>query len=349
MWRAPPFDDDHRPVVEEADALAGLLALLDDPDVQLLAGQHGGLDRVGQRVDVHDPDALELGDAVEVEVVGQDHPAARQRQRDELGVDLGDLGHVVLDDLDRGPGLLLHPVEDLQPAPATVAAQRIGAVGDVLELLEDEARDDERPVDEARFDDLGDPPVDDRARVDHDVGIAPAGRCRGFGILPPDDADRLGRQQQVGALGDRQPEHPEAEQERDAERQPGAERRIEVRQRQPEQEPHQQPDQEAQDGRHELGGGEILDAADDPDGGHDRQVRQDREPDDDPGHDPGCQEGAGVGHVAEQLAPIDLDRRECEADQAAEGGPKDPDIADQRFPRRARRPRTTIGTGGRSA
>ena len=56
-----------------------------------------------------------------------------------------------------------------------------------------------------------------------------------------------------------------------------------------------------------------------------------------------------VRHVAEQLAPIDLDRREREADQAAEGGPKDPDIADQRFPRRARRPRTTIGTGGRSA
>ena len=31
------LDDDHRAVVEEADALAGLLALLDDPDAQLLA------------------------------------------------------------------------------------------------------------------------------------------------------------------------------------------------------------------------------------------------------------------------------------------------------------------------
>ena len=71
------LDHDHRPVVEEADALAGLLALLDDPDAQLLAGQDRRLHRVRQRVDVQDPDALELGDAVEVEVVRQDRPAAR--------------------------------------------------------------------------------------------------------------------------------------------------------------------------------------------------------------------------------------------------------------------------------
>ena len=166
------LDDDHRAVVEEADALARLLALLDDPDAELLAGQDRRLDRVRQRVDVQDPDALQLGDAVEVEVVGQDRPAARRGERDELGVDLGDVGDVVLDDLDRRRRFLLHPVEDLETAPAAVAAQRVGAVGDVLELVEDEARDDERAVDEARFDDLGDPAVDDRARVDDDVRIA---------------------------------------------------------------------------------------------------------------------------------------------------------------------------------
>ena len=67
-------------------------------------------------------------------------PAARSGERDELGVDLGDVGDVVLDDLDRRAGLLLHPVEDLEAAPAAVAAQRVGAVGDVLELVEHEAR-----------------------------------------------------------------------------------------------------------------------------------------------------------------------------------------------------------------
>ena len=86
------------------------------------------------------------------------------------------LGHVVLDDLDRRAGLLLHPGQDLQAAPAAVAAQRVGAVGDVLELVEDEARHDQRAVDEPGLDDLGDPAVDDRAGVDDDPRLArPAG------------------------------------------------------------------------------------------------------------------------------------------------------------------------------
>ena len=89
-------------------------------------GQHRGLHRVGERVDVHHPDALELGDAVEVEVVGQDDPAAPLRQRDQLRVDLGDAGRLVVDDLDRRLRVLLHPVEDLEAAPAAVAPQGVG-------------------------------------------------------------------------------------------------------------------------------------------------------------------------------------------------------------------------------
>ena len=50
MIAAAAFHDDHRAVVEEADALAALLALLDDPDPELLAGQHHRLDGVGQRL-----------------------------------------------------------------------------------------------------------------------------------------------------------------------------------------------------------------------------------------------------------------------------------------------------------
>ena len=122
------LDHDHRAVIEEADALPGLLALLDHPDPQLLAGEYRWLHGIGQRVDVHDPHALQLGDAVEVEVVRQDRPApglapARRAWRPprRLGRD------VVLDDLDRGPRLLLHPGQDLEPAPAAIAAQRVGA------------------------------------------------------------------------------------------------------------------------------------------------------------------------------------------------------------------------------
>ena len=172
------LDHDHRAVVEEADALAGLLALLDDPHPELLARQDRRLDRVRERVDVHDPDALQLGHAVEVEVVGQDDPAPRPGQRHELGIDLGDVGDVVLDDLDGRRRLLLHPGQDLQAAPSAVASERVRAVGDVLELVEHEPRDHERPVDEPGLDDLGDPAVDDRAGVDDDVRIADRRRRR---------------------------------------------------------------------------------------------------------------------------------------------------------------------------
>ena len=55
---AAALDHDHRPVVEVRDALAGLLALLDDLDLQRVAGQERRLDRVGELVEVQDADAL---------------------------------------------------------------------------------------------------------------------------------------------------------------------------------------------------------------------------------------------------------------------------------------------------
>ena len=56
----PPSTTINRPVVEEADALAGLLALLDHLDVQLSPGRNAGFYRVGELVEVEDADALEL-------------------------------------------------------------------------------------------------------------------------------------------------------------------------------------------------------------------------------------------------------------------------------------------------
>ena len=85
-------------------------------------------------------------------------------------------------------GLLLHPVEDLEAAPAAVAPERVRAVGDVLQLVEHEPRDDERAVDEAGLDDLGDPAVDDRARVDDDARFAARALGRLAGRRPTDEA-----------------------------------------------------------------------------------------------------------------------------------------------------------------
>ena len=84
--RATALDDDHRPVVEVGESLAGLLALLDDLDVQCVAGQEGRLERVGELVEVQDADVVELRDAVQVVVVGQDAGPASPRELDQLGV-----------------------------------------------------------------------------------------------------------------------------------------------------------------------------------------------------------------------------------------------------------------------
>src|SRR6478735_3933833 len=91
---------------------------------------------------------------------------------DELRVDLRDVRERLVEDLDRRRRILLHLGEDLEAAPAPVAAQGVRGIRDVLQLLEDELGDDEGAVDEPGLDDVLDPAVDDRARVDDDVRVA---------------------------------------------------------------------------------------------------------------------------------------------------------------------------------
>ena len=69
------------------------------------------------------------------------------------------ISRVVDPDLDARR--LLEPVEDVEPAAAAVPAQLVGAVGDALQLLEHEPRDDHRLVDHPGLGDVGDPAVDD--------------------------------------------------------------------------------------------------------------------------------------------------------------------------------------------
>ena len=142
----------------------------------------------------------------------------------------------------------------------------------------------------------------------------------------PEEADRLGGDEQIPALGDGQPEHPEAEADRHREWQPRPPRRRQAAERQAKEQPHQQPEEEADDRGHELGRGERLDPADQPGRGHDRQVRQDRETDHQPGNDPYREEGARVLVRGEQT----LARGgQHQADEPAERGAQDTDVTDQ--------------------
>ena len=133
-----------------------------------------------------------------------------------------DAGRLVVDDLDRGPRVALHPREDLEAAPAAVAPQRVRGVRDVLQLLEHEARHDQRAVDEPGLHDLGDPAVDEHARVDDDVRVALGLLVLGAG--PADQARALGRRDQVARLATVSPIIPRPRNSEIAERQPRAER-----------------------------------------------------------------------------------------------------------------------------
>src|SRR5206468_6695078 len=53
----------------------------------------------------------------------------------------------------------------VQPAPAAVALQLVGAVGDALQFLQDEPRHNHLAVDVARITDIGNPAVDDDTGV----------------------------------------------------------------------------------------------------------------------------------------------------------------------------------------
>ena len=163
------LDHDHRAVVEIADALARILARLDDPDPQVLARQERGLHGVCQRVDVQHADALQVGDAIQVQVVREHGAPVLLRQGDELGVDLRGARHVLVDDLDRGRRGLAHSGQDLEAASPAGAAQGIGAVREPLDLVEDEARHLQDAEQEPGIGDVRDPPVDDRAGVHQDA------------------------------------------------------------------------------------------------------------------------------------------------------------------------------------
>ena len=113
------------------------------------------------------------------------------------------------------------------------------------------------------LDDLGDPAVDDRARVDDDVRVARRAAAAALGAGSPDEPDRLGGDEQVLPLGDGQAR---ASRARGTSETPSGSHvpsgPAKCDERQAEQEAHQQAEEQADDRGHELGGRELLDLAD---------------------------------------------------------------------------------------
>ena len=100
---------------------------------------------------------------------------------------------------------------------------------------------------------------------------------------------------------------------------------FDLREGQAQQQPQQEADEQAEHGRHELGGRQVLDASDQPARRHHRQVREQREADDRPGDRPCGEDEPGIAQLGEQAGAGCGD---TEPDQGAKRRAEDPDASD---------------------
>src|SRR5581483_3809236 len=126
-------------------------------------------------------------------------------QLDQLHVHLADGGEVVFHDLDRERGDFLDALQNVEPAAAAVALERVGRVGHELQFAQHELRDDDDPVEEAGFGDVGDAAVDDDAGVEDLVALlglllaaedtAQGGEVQQVALVRPHDQSNVGHEQ----------------------------------------------------------------------------------------------------------------------------------------------------------
>src|SRR5207237_9023161 len=125
------------------------------------------LQRVGELVDVQHLDDTKLRHLVQVEIVGDDFALQRTRQLDELQIDFTNLWKIQVGNDYFDARHLLNLLEDVEASAATIALQRVGRIGDELQLLEHKLRNHQRAVDEPGLADIRDAAVDADARVEH--------------------------------------------------------------------------------------------------------------------------------------------------------------------------------------
>jgi len=163
-------DDDHGPVGEVTDGLAGILTGFGEVDLEGIADDGLGIEGFGEAVEVEPLDIVELGDLGEVVVGREELGLHGLGEVDELGIDAPAVfdGAVVDAEIDflHGP----EAVEDLKALAAAGLAAGIAGIGDGLELVDDETGNDEAVAHEAGLADPGEAAVDKGAGVDEGEG-----------------------------------------------------------------------------------------------------------------------------------------------------------------------------------
>ena len=172
-------------------------------------GSTTGLRALASSLMLRTCDAAQLRDLVEVEVVGDDLSCQRARQLDQLEIDFLDVGKIDVGDDHVHAGHLLDLLQDVEAAAAAIALHRVRRVGDELQFLQHELRNDQRAVHEAGLAEIGDAAVDDDRRVENlVVALGPAARNSVISragsshspLRPPMTSPRYGKHQQDEAV-----------------------------------------------------------------------------------------------------------------------------------------------------
>ena len=165
---AGALDNDHGAVVEITDALFRFLTRLDNFHLHRLTGQSHDLERIGQIVDVHHIHLAHPRDLAEIVVRRGQPPVEGLRKHHQLLIDAFDfldLGEHTVIDLYIDHRIRLHLVQDVESPPAAVALELVGRIRYQLELVEHEAGDNERRIEQFALAQIHNASVNDGRRV----------------------------------------------------------------------------------------------------------------------------------------------------------------------------------------
>ncbi|MER3485871.1 MAG: hypothetical protein C4345_07815 [Chloroflexota bacterium] len=117
--------------------------------MDFFAWQDNRTQRISQLVEIEDRNALNLSDAMQVVIVGEDLSAAFLREPDQLAVNVALLRRGRINDLNPLRKLLPQTLERIETAAASRPAEMIVRVGDSLQFIEHKSRHKECRIEEA--------------------------------------------------------------------------------------------------------------------------------------------------------------------------------------------------------
>ena len=161
-------DDDHGSVGKIADALSFVFAFADDAKGEHFAGQKDDAHALGHFVKIDVVDALKFGKFAEVVVVGEKLSAQVASEANEFAIDFDFVGEIAVVDFDFVGGVFLYAAEDFQATASASTLNGIFGIGDLLEFLQNEARNNNDAFEEIGFDEVSDAAVDDDAGVEQE-------------------------------------------------------------------------------------------------------------------------------------------------------------------------------------